>query len=504
MKALLLFSLGLITGALSLAASTQMETVVETGPRSQRINLVFFAEGYTAADLARFPEDVDRAVGFLFSREPWSRYRTACNVYRIAVESKQSGADNGADGETRDTYFSAGFNSSSVGQLLTIDSVGQSRAYVLANQFVPEYDILVVLVNDTKYGGSGGPVAVISAHASSGGILEHELGHSFAGLADEYPNEYPGYSPREMPNTTAKTNLSAIVWKHWIDRATALPTPPERSDVVGLYEGSMYRTEGWYRPHDDSLMRHLFKPCGEVNREQFVLNFYERIRPVDSASPAARLLTLEESALLEFKVSPLPTDQDEPVTLQWKINGKARSGATNSFLSLRGLDLGAGLHTVTAVARDPTPYVRSDPAKLLSAEEAWTVTVLPSLLSPLESWRLLHGPDDANPSGDGLNNLLKYALGLDPAVAALAAELPKAVLFRNDDGKLHLALQIPRTVRRDDVAYIVELSNDLIRWETTASMLVTETDTETLLVVRDAKPITAQPTRFIRLRIEPL
>ena len=164
----------------SAVAQSTLYTVQNNGPRSQRINIVFLSEGYTAAELPNFAGHVATAVNYLFSREPWQQYRSYCNVFRIEIASNQSGCDNGTAGGARDTYFSSGFNYPTIPQLLTIEGTGPTRAYALLNQHVPEYHMPIVIVNDVKYGGSGGSISVASIHSQSALVVEHEVGHSFA------------------------------------------------------------------------------------------------------------------------------------------------------------------------------------------------------------------------------------------------------------------------------------------------------------------------------------
>lgn len=132
---LLLLLLLALCGALHAQTAT-LFTVEQNGSRAQRINLVFLSEGYTAADMPNFATHVNNAVNFLFAKEPWQQYRSYCNIYRIEIASNESGCDNGntsgANG-TRDTYFSSGFNTPSVTQLLTLAGTGSSRAYTLLN-----------------------------------------------------------------------------------------------------------------------------------------------------------------------------------------------------------------------------------------------------------------------------------------------------------------------------------------------------------------------------------
>ena len=80
----------------------------------------------------------------------------------------------------------------------------------------PNVDELVMLVNDPRYGGSGGSVAVASASAPE--IALHELGHSFAGLADEYvDNDIPALVSSEyreglFANITQIQNPEVVPW----------------------------------------------------------------------------------------------------------------------------------------------------------------------------------------------------------------------------------------------------------------------------------------------------
>ena len=98
-----------------------LDTVEENGPRDQCINIVFLSEGYSNADMDEFTDDVKEVWEYLSSRQPWNRYRSNCNVYRINVVSNESGIDNGDAGSDRDTYFDTEWNESG---LLRIDSSG--------------------------------------------------------------------------------------------------------------------------------------------------------------------------------------------------------------------------------------------------------------------------------------------------------------------------------------------------------------------------------------------
>jgi hypothetical protein len=373
----LLIFLASVAGLFAQTAS--LFTVEQSGLRSQRINLVFLSEGYQVADLPAFSNHVDTVVNYLFSRQPWQQYRSYCNIYRIETASNESGTDNGnsAPGGVRDTYFNSGFYTPSVPQLLSLDGTGSSRAFALLNQQVPEYDVVIMLVNDTKYGGSGGSLAVASINASSSMIVEHELGHTVAGLADEYDNEYLIFTPVEQHNTTQQTDPALVKWRHWFEPTTPIPTPevPAHDAVVGLFEGANYRIHGWYRPHNSSLMKVLGRPVGEVNREQFVLNYYSQISPIDGHSPTHTNSSLSGNQMLNFSVTnKLPTS-GVALLVSWKIDGVLQVNATNATFNVGTPFLSNGLHMVTATTQDPTAYVRNDPTGLLNDTVTWTLNL---------------------------------------------------------------------------------------------------------------------------------
>lgn len=70
----------------------------------------------------------------------------------------------------------------------------------------------------------------------------------------------------------------------------------------------------------------------------------------------------------------------------------------------------------------------------------------------------ISGPT-ANPAGDGVENLLKYALNLSPFESAKGEELPKVEVH---DGRLMLTFN--RGDDRTDIEYRVEVSDNLIEW----------------------------------------
>ena len=130
--------------------------------------------------------------------------------------------------------------------------------------------------------------------------------------------------------------------------------------------------------------------------------------------------------------------------------------------------------------------------------------------TPVQLWRQHHfgsvlasgaGADDADPDGDGVDNLLEYALGLDPGMGSVLAQRITADLAEVA-GALHLRLAVAKNPAASEVGFSVEVSDDLANpasW--TSAGTVVEVDTGTTLVVRDATPLGADNGRFLRLRV---
>ena len=490
------------------AQTSTLHTVQNNGPRSERINIVFLSEGYTAADMPNFATHVNTAINFLFSKEPWAQYRSYCNVFRIEIASNQSGCDNGntsgANG-VRDTYFNSGFNTPTVSQLLTLGSGGSTKAFNLLNTHVPEYDVPVVIVNDTKYGGAGGSISVASVHASSAAVVEHEIGHSFANLADEYDVEYAIYTPGEKANNTAQTVRELIRWNHWIDATTPIPTPETATydSLAGLFEGSMYRISGWYRPHNNSLMKNLNRPCGQINREQFVLKYYNLVSTHDGYSPSATSGSVTTPSSLSFSVTPKVPTSGPALQIAWKIDGITQVGKTATSFTTLSDYLGNGVHSVTATLSDPTTFVRLDTSNLLKDNIIWNFNLTGQIPVTLANRRSTYGSDSVVLTGDRLPNLVKYALGLAANIPATPAQALSGTLTPIS-GQKYLTLTIPRRLRRSDVNYVVQVSSDLQTWNSGPGHTVTIEDSETQLTVRDATPSSSNTGRFIRLGVQPL
>ena len=135
--------------------------------------------------------------------------------------------------------------------------------------------------------------------------------------------------------------------------------------------------------------------------------------------------------------------------------------------------------------------------------------------SPINIWKVLHfgslaaaqaagAADDAAPAGDGLTNLLKYGLGLDPLIPS-AGGLPVGAL-EDFSGATHLTLTYARQhPAPDDITYHVEYLSDLASGVWTPATLAPGYPAIAggmeILKAEDPNPSAGKTKDFIRLRI---
>ncbi len=361
------------------AQESTLVALAETGSRLERVNIVMLSEGYSSAELSagKFDRDAVGIAEALLSTEPYKSYRDYFNIYGVRVNSAQSGADFGSQGGLRDTYFQASFNTAGIDRYLTISTEGYFRAITLLNRHVPEHDIVLIVVNDSKYGGAGGSIAVTSTNPSAAEIAIHEIGHSFARLTDEY--DYAGGGAWDAPNVTTQTSLPLLKWRGWVNSATATPTPQTWDNgggKVGLFEGAAYQPTGYYRPTLDSKMKTLGEPFYAVNEEAIVLSIYRTISPITSSFPvSSELIASAPGQMLSFSVAGPSPAGAATLRVDWFVDDQLQTSSASRDFSISAADLGNGIHRVLAKVSDTTAKVRNDPSGLLQDERSWTLNV---------------------------------------------------------------------------------------------------------------------------------
>ena len=278
-----------------------------SAPRNRAFNIVLLAEGFTIAQQAGFDNACAQFLNAIRSTPPFDELSPAINVFRVNVSSTDSGADDpvaaGGTGATVRTYFDATFGGNNIRRLLICNS---TTALQVAAAQIPEFTVVLVVVNSTIYGGSGGGIGTYSLAAGATEIAIHELGHTAFGLADEYPyyaggnetghDHHPAGEPSE-PNVTTNSDRNTLKWRWAVAPTTAIPTmsnpncsqvdsrtSPVPAGTVGLFEGSHYYHCGAFRPEYDCKMRALGIPFCRICRQVI----WNRIGPLATLQARAR------------------------------------------------------------------------------------------------------------------------------------------------------------------------------------------------------------------------
>jgi len=163
----------------------------DNGPSSNRVDIVFLGDGYTAADINTiYNSDINSMLNWMFSgnENPYPRYKNFFNVYRLDIISQERGADVPPKGIFRNTALDASYYFDGVTERLLYINEAKANQALVDNLPDPSLaEMRLVTVNDTLYGGGGGYFSVYAGgNSNATEIALHELGHSFDGLADEY------------------------------------------------------------------------------------------------------------------------------------------------------------------------------------------------------------------------------------------------------------------------------------------------------------------------------
>lgn len=387
-------------------ASPPKASMRQGGTTDNRINLLFMGDGYMANQTQVFDQHADAVMSYMLSFEPYASYGHFISFDRLFLASQEAGADHPSSpcGGVTDpqaplfvnTRFDATYCTSGIHRLLTVNS---SKVYTDAALF-PNWDEIVMLVNDGTYGGSGGAFSTISAHASAADVFIHEFGHSFTDLADEYDSAYPGFpacsdvnGPACEANVTDVNNRGDLKWNYFVDQATPVPTPdtPQYSQVTGLFEGARYLVTGMYRPVSACNMRYLGVPFCPVCQQAFVHKVYDvpyaeagaklsLIEP-DSDVPASGMGSVMVGQVLNLSFDSLQPTHDLDFT--WLVGGQVVSNYDSDLVgqSFAFVPVQNQANTTVEVkvqVKDPSPSVHSSlQAQLPVFEHIWHVDVMP-------------------------------------------------------------------------------------------------------------------------------
>ncbi len=219
---------------------------------------------------------------------------------------------------------------------------------------------------------------------------------------------------------------------------------------------------------------------------------------------ATQTLTFEPPASAPLDGPPLvltaTSSADIPVTLQVMEGPASLAGNTLSPSA-------AGSVVVRASQTGNTNYLAASPVDR-------TITVTASWID--SNWRSAHftapelgdpsvSGNLADPDGDGLNNLLEYALKLDPKQRDVPSPLALTVVEEN--GQSYHAYRFRRRVPDLGITYQPQIATNLANWSSSAADLVpfgtpsSNGDGTETVIYRSTTPNSTADREFFRLRV---
>jgi lysophospholipase L1-like esterase len=209
----------------------------------------------------------------------------------------------------------------------------------------------------------------------------------------------------------------------------------------------------------------------------------------------AALLAARDAGKVDVIVDTLAVLADPTDSSRWLSNG------TNKYVTEDGTHVSPKGNELLA------PHLRAALLSLTVDDDrpdysAWSEGV---------NWDGADSSPGADPNGDGVNNLLAYALALPPLAPISPGALPIAALETPIEGESWLTLTYRQNATAMDLIHTVESSADLVTWSSVTSdgiNAITETvaedvdgDGKATLRRLKLKQGSGEASRFLRLRI---
>ncbi|MBX9767851.1 MAG: M64 family metallopeptidase [Bdellovibrionales bacterium] len=340
--------------------------------KGNRIKLVLLGDGFKAEEKEKFFAAANKMYKYLFSlpskltgqkdpdpkinngTTPFNYYYDFFVVVAVFTPSEESGSCmKGTDPVCpKKTAFRTFFNCMNIDRLTCLDPAGQAAAQALFAKVVPDWNIANVIINDPRYGGSGGNPSTTSLDSNAHEVVAHELiGHNFAHLGDEYDEPpYPGFPDGEEFNTSKESDPTKVKWKDIIEHsktrqraARALHAP---------VAGARYDKKKFFRPSKNCKMKELGQEFCSVCQRGIIHAIHDRINSIESFTPAVKQIKVEkdkneamsiqlidpEHAYFKIKWSLVATDGTETVLDEssTRLNQQPTLEFTTAMLNTKG------------------------------------------------------------------------------------------------------------------------------------------------------------------------
>ena len=344
-----------------LVASLEIDTLLDYGPKDNRINLAFANIDHASAnkytDKQDLLDDVQEILtrfdpGHSNGRQGFMQYRNFFNVFNVWFPEPLLF-------EQRPSYFQT---SQGVRDALFLPWANDQHGWIS-------------MIYTLKDGGGGGAGLTRERRVGDAHIwgldwatVLHEFNHTMPGVLDEYTasGEWSGYQCLEGPNTSGALSLEEVPWRKWIEPGTPIPTPYEQEyfDEIGVFEGTISGYFGCHRP----TARGCYMGAGGFGEgygqdmcaiclQRFICMAYQYVNVIENPFPTQENIEINGPETITFSaefVTPIPNTQ----RYEWWLNGRLIAKNVNS-VDVAFSDCDA--YTLELVVLDTTGNVRFDP-----------------------------------------------------------------------------------------------------------------------------------------------
>ncbi len=294
-----------------------MATMVETGPASNRLDFAILAEGYPIEDdyQEAFTVSANTCMKLLLNHEPYREYKSYMNFKYIQLGSKDRGVDLIERKVERDTALDGRIE----WQVFTVDNAKVMQILDRVEGSTSDHQALVIGNDYADVATGGGGVSCLSKSGLA--VVTHEVGHSLAGLHDEYeqdpstnPNRpmakkrEPNVPTSAMPPNVMKGSdredvLAKAFWQYWIQAGEEKWWNGQK---VSVFEGANRTPFNHWRPQPSCTMRDTGSRFCVVCMEHMMKTIYRYVRPIDRVEPdPAEPVSVASNDTVMIKVWPM-------------------------------------------------------------------------------------------------------------------------------------------------------------------------------------------------------
>ncbi|KAF9453158.1 hypothetical protein P691DRAFT_802037 [Macrolepiota fuliginosa MF-IS2] len=181
--------------------------LVVSGPPENRIDLVFFSDGYTSRESDKFFADAKQLADDVSQNQTFYTVKPLINFWGAFTPSEESGI--GVGGVPKNTPFGLYRDGT---ELRAVYYDKPEVAHAACDSMQDQCDYPILLGNDPLYGGLGGEFTVITSSLLNGPlVLRHELGHSVIDVGEEYDGGFAYFGVN-----AAQNNSEPVPWAHWL------------------------------------------------------------------------------------------------------------------------------------------------------------------------------------------------------------------------------------------------------------------------------------------------